>query len=179
MTITLEEAYHGATKRVTLQDPASGRSRTLDVKIPPGTTQQSKIRLGGQGFVAGGHGPASDVLLNVTIARHPRFELQGHDVTTSVCISPWEAALGAKVPVQTLDGQVMLTIPAGAQTGQKLRLRQKGLPHRGSGSVRGDLLVQLKTVVPKSLSDREKQLFESLAKESAFDPRSDGTQDSR
>jgi curved DNA-binding protein len=90
-----------------------------------------------------------------------------------VAVSPWEAALGAKVPVRTLDGQVTLTVPAGAQSGQKLRLRGKGLPRRAGTDGRGDLLVHLKTVVPKHLNEREKELFETLAKESKFDPRNE------
>ena len=170
LTISLEDAYHGATKQVTLQDNR-GSSKTYQVKIPAGTTSGSTIRLAGQGGQGGGRGPAGDLLLKITIGQHGRFQVHGHNLHATVAVSPWEAALGAKVPVPTLDGQVTLTVPAGAQSGQKMRLRGKGLPLRAGGDVRGDLLVHLKIVVPKELSDREKELFESLAKESKFDPR--------
>jgi len=170
LTISLEDAYHGATKQVTLQD-SRGSSKTYQVKIPAGTTSGSTIRLAGQGGRGGGQGPAGDLLLSVTIGPHGRFQVHGHNLHATVAVSPWEAALGAKVPVETLDGQVTLTVPAGAQSGQKMRLRQKGLPLRQGGDGRGDLLVHLKIVVPKQLSDREKELFETLAKESKFDPR--------
>lgn len=170
LTISLEDAYHGATKQVTLQDNR-GSSKSYQVKIPAGTTSGSTIRLAGQGGHGGGQGPAGDLHLDITIASHDRFQVHGHNLHTTVAVSPWEAALGAKVEVGTLDGQVTLTVPAGAQSGQKLRLRQKGLPLRQGGDGRGDLLVHLKTVVPKQLSDREKELFEALAKESEFDPR--------
>ena len=170
ITISLEDAYHGATKQVTLQGNR-GSSKTYQVKIPAGTTSGSTIRLAGQGGPGGGRGPAGDLLLSVTIGQHDRFQVHGHNLHATVAVSPWEAALGAKVVVPTLDGQVTLTVPAGAQSGQKMRLRQKGLPMRQGGEGRGDLLVHLKIVVPKELSDREKELFESLAKESKFDPR--------
>jgi len=171
ITITIEDAYHGATKQLTLQDPNTGTSKLLQVKIPPGVTNGSKIRL------AQGDGPMTtgDVLLNITIAPHDRFEVHKHNLHTVVAISPWEASLGAKVPVETLDGPIMVTIPPGSQSSQKLRLRDKGLPQRGQKNSRGDMLVQLKIVVPKNLTDRERELFELLAKESSFDPRSNAT----
>lgn len=170
LTISLEDAYHGATKQVSLQD-SRGTTKTYQVKIPAGTTSGSTIRLAGQGGQGMGQGPAGDLLLHITIGPHDRFQVHGHNLHTTVAVSPWEAALGAKVEVRTLDGQVTLTVPAGAQSGQKLRLRGKGLPQRAGNNGRGDLLVHLKTVVPTKLSDREKELFETLAKESKFDPR--------
>ena len=88
---------------------------------------------------------------------------------TALPLAPWEAALGAKINVRTLDGTVSLKVPAGAQSGQQLRLRGKGFPK--SSKERGDLLVELKVVLPKTLSDREKELFEELQKESSFNPR--------
>jgi len=163
LTITLEDAYHGATKQITLRDTATGAAKTYQVKIPPGTTNGSKIRLAGQG--------KGDVLLLITIATHPRFEVHGYNLHTTTAISPWEAALGAKIPAETLDGEVTLTLPPGSQSGQKLRLRGKGLPQRSHPGQRGDLLVHLKIVVPKTLSNKEKELFEALNKESTFDPR--------
>jgi curved DNA-binding protein len=106
----------------------------------------------------------------VHVAEDPRFELDGKNVTTVVPVTPWEAALGARIRVATLAGEVSLTVPAGSSSGSRMRLRGKGMPGR-KGGPNGDMFVELKIVVPKSLSDREKELFGSLAKESEFNPR--------
>lgn len=166
--ITLEEAFHGSNRQLSLQLP-DGSQRTLDVKIPAGARDGSVIRLRGQGS-PGSHGGASgDLLLTVHIAPHDRFETDGHDLATTLDISPWEAALGARLAVATLDGDVTLTIPPASQSGQKLRLRHRGLPRRGGE--RGDLLVRLRIVVPKHLTDSERTLLEQLRDTSTFNPR--------
>jgi len=177
LTISLEDAYHGTTKQITLQGAPSHAGKTLSVKIPPGTTNGSTIRLAGQGGPSHGGGRQGDLLLRITIAPHQHIQVHGHNLHTSLSLTPWEAALGAKVPVRTLDGQVSLTIPAGTQSGQKLRLRGKGLPQRNQPEQRGDLFIQIKIVVPDPLTDEERQLFESLAEQSGFDPRSQGQAD--
>lgn len=169
ITITLEEAYHGAEKQLALHDPSTNQSKQLNVKIPAGVTHHSKIRLADQGGF--GSGPSGDVVLQINIAPHERFQIHGHNLHAEIAISPWEAALGSKISVQTLDGQITLTVPPGSPSGRKLRLREKGLRFRGRDGHRGDLLVQLKTVVPENLSERERELFEQLAKESTFNPR--------
>ncbi len=127
------------------------------------------IRAAGQGGPGINGGEPGDLLLHIHLAPDPRFRVDGHDLTVNAHVTPWEAALGAKIPVQTLDGAVTLTIPPGSQSGQKLRLREKGLPKRGGGF--GDLFAQIKIVVPKAMTDRERELFEELKKESKFDPR--------
>lgn len=170
ITISLEDAYHGAKRQITLSDNG-GPPKTYDVKIPRGVTEGAKIRLAGQGGPGRGGAPPGDLILIVHLAQHPNFQVDGHDLTTTLPLTPWEAALGAKLPVDTLEGQVTLTIPPGAASGQKLRLRGKGLPHRGHPDRHGDLYVLLKIVVPKELSDEERRLFEELAKVSRFDPR--------
>jgi curved DNA-binding protein len=169
ITISLTEAYRGGTRQVTLQDPVDGSRKTYQVKIPAGITSGTKVRLAGQGGQSRGGGKPGDLLLKVEIAPDPRFEVDGHDLIAQLPISPWEAALGAKVPIETIDGKVELKVHAGAQSGQKLRVREKGLPVRGGKH--GDLILHLKIVVPRPLSNREKELFESLAKESTFNPR--------
>ncbi|MEE9212987.1 MAG: J domain-containing protein [Phycisphaeraceae bacterium] len=161
ITISLEDAYRGATRQITLQGPRG--QTTLDVKIPAGTTHGSKIRLAG---VANGQ----DLLLNIAIAPHRHFEVSGHDLTTVLHIAPWEAALGAQVPVHTLDGEVTLTVPPGTSSGSRLRLSNKGLPTRGG---RGDLFARVKIVTPKNLTNEERKLFEQLKETSKFNPRSD------
>lgn len=175
--ITLADAYHGARKSINLEKveaDSSGRPtrirRSYDVNIPPGVTDGSLIRLAGQGGSGSGGADAGDLFLRVSIIPDKRFTLKGHDLATAVDITPWEAALGAKVPVPTIDGKINLTVPAGTQSGQTLRVRGKGMPV--SSGRYGDLLVNLRIVVPKHLSARERHLFEELAKESRFDPRS-------
>jgi len=162
ISIPLEAAYLGAVQQVTVQGPQG--NRTLDVKIPPGTANGTKIRLKGQG--ANG----ADLILKVGIARHRRFEIDGHDLAVELKISPWEAALGAKVTVKTLDGPVTLTVPPGTSSGSRLRLRGKGLPTK---SGRGDMFARTRIVVPDKMNEKEKELFEQLAKESEFTPRSE------
>ncbi len=167
--VSLADVVHGGTRQVTFNDDEGGR-RELSVKIPAGTTDGSVIRLSGQGEPGAGGGASGDLLLHIRVARDPRFTLDGHDLTTVVSISPWEAALGAKVPAPTPDGEVTITVPPGSSSGQRLRLRGKGLPKRG-GEAAGDLFVELKIVVPRTLSERERELLEGLREESNFDPR--------
>ncbi|MCX5662375.1 MAG: J domain-containing protein [Planctomycetota bacterium] len=169
LPISLEDAYHGATKGITLRDPADGSTRNLQVKIPAGATDGTVIRLAGQGGRSHPGGPAGDLRLKLRLAAHDRFKVEGHDLVLTLNISPWEAALGAKVSVATLDGSVTLTLPPGSQSGQRLRLKERGLPQRGGA--RGDLYAVLRVAVPKPLSDVERRLFEELQKESKFDPR--------
>ena len=178
INITLEDACHGSAKDIALQ-PAAGEfsatgSRSLRVKIPPGVTDGSTIRLAGQGQPGENGAPAGDLLLRVKLTPHPRYEVVpgSADLTADVKITPWEAALGAKVDVPTLDGPVSLSIPPGASSGQKLRLRGKGMPTRGTkGGDRGDLFVRILIAVPKTLTDEERELFEKLKQASKFDPR--------
>lgn len=170
--IGLEDLYSGATRTITLQSRASdGGSRTYDVKIPPGTRSGGVIRLRGQGGPGSNGGPAGDLLLRIGIRPHPRFSPSGeNDLATVLPIAPWEAALGAKVGLRALDGgESVLTVPPGSSSGKKLRMRGMGLPREGVE--RGDLLVELRIVVPASLTSAEKKLFEELARESRFDPR--------
>lgn len=177
ITITLEEAFHGGTKNIRLQvsEPdARGRmqpqSKTYQVRIPAGITDGARIRLAGQGARGPRGGAAGDLYLRIQIAPHPMFKIDGHDLEVTLPISPWEAALGAKVTIPTLEGNAALTLPAGTESGQRLRLRGKGLG-QGKGLEPGDLIVHVKIVVPKKLSPRERELFEELAHVSGFKPR--------
>lgn len=176
VTVPLSDAYRGGTRQITLETTdARGRSssKTYDVRIPAGTTDGSVIRLSGQGGAGAGGGPSGDLLLRIRIAPDPRFRLDQdsrHDLHTVVPLAPWEAVLGAKVNVASLDGDLTLTVPAGAQSGQKLRIRGHGLPKKGGE--RGDLYAELRVVVPKSPLPDEKALYEQLARVSNFDPRS-------
>ena len=175
ITISLEEAYRGTLKTLTLQQGGgngAGKAKRYDVKIPPGVIEGARIRLAGQGGVGKGLGDNGDVFLRVHIAPHDRFIPQGHDLSVEVPVSPWEAALGTKVEIPTLDGRIKLTIPPGTQGGQKFRSRGKGLPRRGREP--GDLYIIVRITIPKTLTPREKALFEELQHVSSFHPREDG-----
>ncbi|HCP14235.1 MAG TPA: molecular chaperone DnaJ [Peptococcaceae bacterium] len=176
LTVSLSDVYHGASKTISFQTyeaDGSGQVRpstkTLQVRIPKGVTDGSVIRLGGQGRKGVGRGAPGDLLLRINIAPDPRFKIDGHNLHTTVAISPWEAALGAKIPIQTIDGTVTLTVPKGSQNGRKLRLRGKGIP-RSKGSA-GDIIVALEVKMPEHLSRDEEKLFKELAKQSRFNPR--------
>lgn len=176
MRISLEDAFHGATKAISLQGMATAVDGTVrpevknfEVKIPKGILPGQKIRLAGQGFEGVSGGPPGDLYLEVEIEPHPIYRLEGRDLYMDLPVSPWEAALGAEVPVKTLGGTFSLKVPPGSQSGQKLRLRGKGMPNPKGGA--GDLYAVLKIVVPKRLSREEKALFEKLKEVSDFDPR--------
>ncbi len=176
ITISLEEAYRGAATTLRLQamelSPEGAlrpKTKQYRVKIPAGVTAGAQIRLAGQGGAGIGGGPAGDLFLRVHIHPHPVFTLEGKNLFVMLPLAPWEAALGTKVEVSTLDGPVNMTVPPGTQSGQQLRLRGKGFPQaRGE---RGDLFVTIQIAVPKALSPEEQQLFEQLASRSSFNPR--------
>jgi curved DNA-binding protein len=175
LTIPLEEAFHGTKRSVTLEsvDAASGRptgeSRTLEVKIPAGATDGQRLRLRGQGGPVPGGGTAGDLYLRVRIAPHPIFRLSGTDLELEAPVTPWEAALGARIDVPIIGGKASVKLQPGTQSGQRLRLKGKGFPRKSGGH--GDLYVRIRIEVPKSLSNRERQLFEELSNSSKFAPR--------
>jgi curved DNA-binding protein len=127
------------------------------------------LRLRGKGGQGANGGPPGDLYLNVSVLPHPLFKPNGHDLDLEVPVAPWEAALGAQIEIPTLDGEVTLKLPAGSKSGQKLRLAGKGLPKPAGGA--GDLYAGVSIVVPATLTDRERELFESLRDASRFDPR--------
>ena len=159
--IPIEDAYRGAMRNITL------RGRTLSVRIPKGVTEGQRIRLGGQGGVGPGGGPAGDLYLTVTHAAHPLFRADGRDVHLTLPVAPWEAALGATVAVPTLGGKVDLKIPRDSRAGRTLRLKGRGLPGRPSG----DQYVALEIVVPPADSPEAESLYRKMAESMDFDPR--------
>jgi len=172
--ITLGEAFQGATRTLELKRPevkpdgaVELSTHTVRVSIPPGVTEGQLIRLAGQGEPAAGGGSPGDLYLEVHIAPDNRFALDNRDVTLTFPVAPWEAALGASVTVPTLGGDVSMHIPAGAQSGQKLRLRGRGLP----GQPPGDQYVQLKVVLPPADTPQAKALYEDMRSKLNFDPR--------
>lgn len=163
LEIALEDAWHGAERQFTLD------GRTLKVRIPKGAIEGQRLRVAGKGGPGMGGGPAGDLYLRIAIAPHRWFKAKEHDLYLDVPLTPWEAALGATVEIPTLDGQVRLKVKPGSRSGQKMRLAGKGLPKARDGH--GDLYAVFQIVVPEQLSEAEKALFERLAAESSFKPR--------
>jgi curved DNA-binding protein len=167
VTISVEEAYHGGKRSITVS--GAGGERTLDVTVPAGVTDGQRIRLAGQGGQGGGGGRRGDLYLVVRLAPHPRFRVEGHDIYVDLKLAPWEAALGASVAVDTPGGEAKLRVPAGTSSGKRLRLRGRGLPKRRGGA--GDLFAEVRITVPPKLTAEERRLFQELAAASTFDPR--------
>jgi DnaJ-class molecular chaperone len=192
--LTLEEAHHGATRTISFPTtepcPTCGgtggkdgrpcptchgsgvvrQTKRVDVTIPPGVRDGSIIRLAGQGEAGTNGAPPGDLLLHVRLEAHHLFRIvDGDNLELDLPVAPWEAALGARVPVPTLDGPVEMTIKPDTQAGTRHRLRGQGLNRRNGG--RSDLYVRIKIVIPPKLTPKEKELFEKLAAESRFDAR--------
>lgn len=165
LEVDLATAYAGGKQRFGLQGPRG--TRTLEVKIPKGIQSGQSIRLSGQGHV-GPDGTPGDLLLQIKIRSDERFAVDGRDVTVNVPIAPWEAALGARIPIPTLGGDVEMAIPAGSQSGRRLRLKGRGLP----GEPSGDQFVVLQIQTPSAATDADRAAYEALRSHySDFNPR--------
>jgi curved DNA-binding protein len=193
LMVTLEEAMSGSIRSISLRRNAvcpecrgtgvKGRSacphcggdgqvsitQTHKVKIPAGVRDGQRLRVPGQGEPGGNGGPAGDLFLRVRMAGHPDFRVEGGDLYYDADLAPWEAALGANVAVPALGGTINIKIPPGTQNGQRLRVKGRGLP--GRGSERGDLYVVARVQMPKEISEAEKTLWQQLAAASSFNPR--------
>lgn len=191
--VTLEEAMRGSLRSVNVRHTVvcevcggSGRrgqrvcaacegqgrtnkSETYQVKVPAGVMEGQRLRLAGRGEAGAHGGKAGDLFLRVRLARHPDFEVEEHNLICEAALAPWEAVLGTKISVPTLDGRVNIKIPAGTQSGQKLRVRGRGLPTRTDE--KGDLIVIARVEVPVQVTDAERELWGKLAEESRFNPR--------
>lgn len=156
--IPLATAFSGGRERITLRD--GGGERTLEVKIPAGILPGQQIRLGGQGSSGANGAPAGDLMLEVAVREDSRFRLEGRDVHYTLALPPWQAALGATVTVPTLGGDVELKIPAGSDSGKRMRLRGRGMP----GTTPGDQFVTLQIHAPPAHTDAQRKLYEQMAK---------------
>ncbi|MCH9698262.1 MAG: DnaJ domain-containing protein [Gammaproteobacteria bacterium] len=173
--IDIEDAYHGASRSLSLRSTVLGedgrpqiKERTLNVKIPKGVKEGQSIRLKGQGSPGLGGGQAGDLYLEIGFNPHSIYHVDGHDVSLELPITPWEAALGNKIQIPTPDGKVDLKIPPGSSSGKRMRLKGRGIP----GKSPGDFYVTLEIVLPNTLSDKEKSLYKTLQQESgSFNPR--------
>lgn len=192
--VSLEEALKGATRPITVQhavpceacggtrfrgkSPCTvcggagviGKTETYQVKIPAGVREGQRLRLAGRGEAGVGRGPAGDLFLRVRMARHPDFRVEGSDLYYELELAPWEAVLGTEVKIPTPDGKISIRVPAGMQSGSKLRIRNRGLPL--ADGTRGNLFAVAKIQVPSEVSERAKELWKELAKESEYQPRS-------
>jgi curved DNA-binding protein len=172
ITIDLADTYHGATRNISLmvaerdaQDRIVTRERNLSVNIPKGVTEGQQLRLSGQGQ-KGAAGPG-DLYLEIHFSPNARYRIDGRDVYETVPVAPWELALGAEIDVTTPSGKVTVSVPAGSQSGRKLRLRGRGIP----GKEAGDLYLLLEVVLPPANTDKARELYQTMAREMAFNPR--------
>ncbi len=172
--LDLEDAFQGATRQISLRVPqtdAQGRvqvvTRTLNVKIPKGVREGQVIRLAGQGAPGMGGAAAGDLMLEVHFRPHHRLRADGRDLHLSLPVTPWEAALGAVITVDLPDGGVKVRIPEATQSGRQLRVRGKGIP----GSPAGDLLLDIRVVLPPADTPEAREIYQTMARELAFDPR--------
>ena len=155
LPVTLEELLHSARRRITLNG-----GRSLDVEIPRGAREGTVLRLAGQGGQGVNGGPPGDVYLRLRLIPHPRYRVAGDDLEMDLTLWPWQAVLGGEVRIETPDGPVTLTVPAGTQGGRRLRLRGRGLP-RADGT-RGDLYAVARIVIPERPSSAEREAYETL-----------------
>ena len=172
--LNLEDAFLGATKQISLRAPhadAQGRvgleTHTLNVKIPKGVYEGQIMRLVGKGSPGVGGGKPGDLLLELHFNPHPRFRVDGCNLFVKLPVTPWEAALGAIIPVNLFENELKVRIPEGTQSGQQLRLRGKGIPSKTPG----DLLLDVQVVLPSAATPKAREFYESMARELAFDPR--------
>lgn len=167
LPLSVAEAYAGGRRRVSLQ--TSSGTRDFEVAIPAGVTDGQRIRLAGEGGTGLGGGPRGDLYLVVRLRPDPRYRVTGRDLSVDLPVSPWEAVLGAEVPLETPGGPTQVRVPPGSSSGRRLRLRGRGMPNpRGNP---GDLYADLRVVVPADPDPEERELFERLAAASRFDPR--------
>lgn len=164
--ITLEEAFRRDSVDITVPQPG-GKQRRLRVKIPPGVADGKRVRLKGQGGPGVGSGEPGDLFVEFRLVPHPQFRAEGRDIHYELPVAPWEAALGTELKVSTLGGDVKLKIPPGSQSGNRLRLKGRGLP----GEPNGDQIVTLQVVLPKAGNAEQRAVYEKMAETMDFDPR--------
>lgn len=169
INISLEEAYNGTVKSIQVPQEKNGEitTQTLNVKIPPGIKSGQQIRLAGQGAPGIHGGPRGNIFITINVDKHSIFDVMENDIYLTLPVTPWEVALGATITVPTLAGKIDLKIPPGSQGGQKLRIKNRGLP----GTTSGDQYVLLKIITPPATTDKAKDLYKKMAEEMPFDPR--------
>jgi len=162
LLVTIEEALHGSKKKISLRRSGSSKVETYEVRIPKGVREGQRIRLAGQGEAAGGRRPAGDLYLRVRFEQHPDYRVEGSDLRAEIELPVAKLVLGCEAHVPTPEGAVRLKIPEGTQPGRKFRLKGRGMP--SSATARGDLYVQVETVLPTTLTAEERTHWEALAR---------------
>lgn len=168
INVKLEEAFYGLEKKISLRT-VDGKMKTFSVKVPDGIRNGEKIRLIGQGKPGKNGGKNGDLFIKINIENSKTFKLFSSDLYTDLLLTPWEAALGTRTSVQTIDGETTIYIPQGMESGEKIKIPNKGYKDGKGG--RGDLVAEIKIVVPKKLTEEENKLFEKLKEVSKFSPR--------
>ena len=168
INVKLEEAFYGLEKKISLRT-VDGKMKTFSVKVPDGIRNGEKIRLIGQGKTGKNGGKNGDLFIKINIENSKTFKLFSTDLYTDLLLTPWEAALGTRTNVQTIDGETTIYIPQGMESGEKIKIPNKGYKDGKGG--RGDLVAEIKIVVPKKLTEEENNLFEKLKEVSKFSPR--------
>ena len=168
INVKLEEAFYGLEKKISLRT-IDGKMKTFSVKVPDGIRNGEKIRLIGQGKTGKNGGKNGDLFIKINIENSKTFKLFSSDLYTDLLLTPWEAALGTRTNVQTIDGETTIYIPQGMESGEKIKIPNKGYKDGKGG--RGDLVAEIKIVVPKKLTEEENNLFEKLKEVSKFSPR--------
>jgi curved DNA-binding protein len=168
ISISVEEAFYGLNKKISLRT-VDGKMKTFNIKVPAGIRNNEKIRLIGQGKAGQFGGKNGDLFIKIQVEPNSKFELVGYDLYTYLCLTPWEAALGTRVNLEGIDDIVSVYIPAGIESGEKIRIPGKGYKDGKGG--RGDLTATIKILVPKQLTEEERATYEKLKEISNFNPR--------
>ncbi len=170
ISISLQEAFYGLEKTLAVKTP-EGKIKNITVTIPKGIQDGEKIRLIGQGRLGENGGKQGDLIIKIKIEDNKLFKIKGNDLYTDLLLTPWEAALGTRAVIQSLDDETNICIPQGIQSGEHIKIPGKG--YKNSRNVRGDLIAEIKVVVPKKLTKQEKTMFEKLNEISNFNPRNE------
>ena len=168
INVNLYDAFYGLDKQISLRT-LEGQSKTYTIKIPQGIRNGEKVRLIGQGKPGENGGRNGDLFIKINIEDNHKFKLEGCDIHTDLFLTPWEAALGTRANVETIDDETKVYIPQGIQSGEKIRIPNKG--YKSGKDTRGDLVAEIKIVVPKQLTDEEREIYQKLSEISEFNPR--------
>lgn len=166
---SIQDAFYGVSKKISLRNN-DGKTKNITITIPKGIRSGEKIRLIGQGKEGKNGGKNGDLFIEINIENDNKFKLKGDDIYTDLLLTPWEAALGTRANLETIDDETKVYVPQGIQTGEKLKIPGKG--YKNVDGKRGDLIAEVKVMVPKKLTKEEKEIFEKLNQISTFNPRS-------
>lgn len=166
--ITLEEAFYGTEKKIAYRT-AEGKMKSILLKIPKGIRNGEKIRIAKQGKASKNGGENGDLLIEVNLMKHEKYELEGNDIYMNLNLAPWEAAFGCNLNVKGIDSSILVSVPEGIESGERLKIANNGFWNETGG--RGDLLLKIQIMIPKRLSEGEKLLFKKLSEISSFEPR--------